>query len=143
MYLILLQHNTPALLDHHAYMCVTIQAIRIVDEETSYEHKTFLQTRKRKSPIEYIHSRCHHRHLTSFFFNYTESIQAKLCLVKRTESIQILGGFVLLPRNEFSSDMVYETIKSRKKKKKKGEAQTRKQMCQLCLVELHTRQVYL
>jgi hypothetical protein len=89
MYLILLQHNTPALLDHHVYMCVTIQAIRIVDEETSYEHKTFLTTKKRKSPIEYIHSRCHQRHLTSFFFNYTESIQAKLCLVKKRNRINI------------------------------------------------------
>ncbi len=31
---ILLNNNVPAWLDHHAYMCVTFQVIRLVDEET-------------------------------------------------------------------------------------------------------------
>jgi hypothetical protein len=65
MHLMLLKSNTPAWFDHHAHVCVIIQRIRPVDEET---YKISLKVEEKKIPYRiHIYPCCHHRYLTSFF----------------------------------------------------------------------------
>jgi len=76
MYLMLLKSNTPAWFDHHAHMCVIIQRIKPVDEET---YKMSLKIEEKKIPYRI------HISLLSFnffFSNYIKLIPTKLKLVE-------------------------------------------------------------